>query len=53
MTDQAVEPLQQTKPRSNVGLMMALFLEVAVFIAAYVPARRAARLDVLTAIAAE
>jgi signal transduction histidine kinase len=36
MTDQAVEPLQQTKPRSNVGLMMALFLEVAVFIAAVI-----------------
>jgi two-component system, chemotaxis family, sensor kinase CheA len=37
MTDQAtVEPLHQTKPRSNIGLMIVLLLEVAAFMAAVI-----------------
>jgi signal transduction histidine kinase len=37
MTDQAtVEPLHQTKPRSNIGLLIVLFLEVAAFMAAVI-----------------
>jgi two-component system chemotaxis sensor kinase CheA len=37
MTDQAMaEPLHQTKPRSNVGLMIVLFLEVAAFMGAVI-----------------